>query len=239
MPLDKRHALLEFAEANELIIIEDNPYGMFAYDGERLPTLKALDTKATVIYIGTFAKTIFPGLRIGFLVADQRVNGGEKYLAQELSKVKGFNTVNTSSLSQAIVGGILLGTNGSLVPIVESKLPIYRANRDRMIACLEQEFGTEPFRSLISWNRPAGGFFLTLSLPFDFDEQCFRTCAIEYRVLCCPISFFSLGSARSHQVRLSFSYVTPAQIEQGIRRLAQFVRDRLDGKEVYGGEQAQ
>ncbi|MCB8924056.1 MAG: PLP-dependent aminotransferase family protein [Ardenticatenaceae bacterium] len=228
MPLSTRHELLQVAYENDLIIIEDNPYGMFAYDGKRLPTLKSLDKDGVVIYIGTFSKTIFPGLRMGFLVADQQIESENRLLAEELSKVKGFTTVNTSPLLQAMVGGILLESNGSLLPIVESKLQFYRTNRDRMVARLAEEFGGD-LGGHIRWNRPSGGFFLTVTLPFTFDEQCFRICASEYGLLCCPMSFFSLDHARDHQIRLSFSYVTLEQIDEGIRRLAQFVRDRLFG----------
>lgn len=165
---------------------------------------------------------------MGFLVADQQIESENRLLAEELSKVKGFTTVNTSPLLQAMVGGILLESNGSLLPIVESKLQFYRTNRDRMVARLAEEFGGD-LGGHIRWNRPSGGFFLTVTLPFTFDEQCFRICASEYGLLCCPMSFFSLDHARDHQIRLSFSYVTLEQIDEGIRRLAQFVRDRLFG----------
>lgn len=227
MPVATRLELLDALRANDMLIIEDNPYGMFAYDGERLPTLKSLDKNNSVLYIGTFSKTLFPNLRIGYLVADQPVQGTTHLLAEELSKVKGVNTVNTSSLLQAAVGGLLLGSNYSLSPLVRAKLPFYRANRDRMVACLNEEFGMSELRGLVRWQCPSGGFFLAVTLPFIFDEECFRTCASEYGLLCCPMSFFSLGHARDNQLRLSFSYVTPEQIDEGIRRLARFVRDRL------------
>jgi (S)-3,5-dihydroxyphenylglycine transaminase len=222
MPLTARRALLDVAHRRELLIFEDNPYGMFAYDGERLPPLKALDDHRVVVYMGSFSKTLFPGLRLGYLVADQEValsGGGRSSLAAELSKVKSLTTVNTSPVLQAVAGGILLANQGSLAGLMARKLPSYRANRDRMLACLEADLG-----GVASWNRPQGGFFLTVDLPFVFDACCLESCARDFGVVCCPMTFFSLGSGRERQIRLSFSYVSTLQIEEGIARLAGFVR---------------
>jgi (S)-3,5-dihydroxyphenylglycine transaminase len=108
--------------------------------------------------------------------------------------------------------------------MMREKLPFYRANRDRMVACLEERLGRAPG---VRWNRPEGGFFLTVRLPFAFDDDCLQACARDYGVIVCPMSFFALSPGRESQVRLSFSYVTEAQIEEGIARFARFVLDRL------------
>ncbi|MDP9122403.1 MAG: PLP-dependent aminotransferase family protein [Acidobacteriota bacterium] len=230
-PLAARQALLALARERELLIFEDNPYGMFEYDGAPLPTLKSLDEPGgQVIYMGSFSKTLFPGLRLGYLVADQAAvlsDGRRGLLAGELSKIKSLTTINTPPIIQAIVGGILLENGGSLAPLVAGKVPAYRLNRDRMLACLEEEFGAGlPGGGQVLWNRPSGGFFLTLDLPFEFDQESLETCARDYGVVVCPMTFFALSSGRERQVRLAFSYVTPAQIEEGVRRFARFVRDR-------------
>ena len=227
MPVETRRALLGLAREHDLLIWEDNPYGMFSYDGPPLPTLKALDEHRVVIYMGTFSKTLFPGLRLGFLVADQQVvlpTGKRVLLAAELSKVKSLTTITTSPVVQAIAGGLLIEAGGSLAPLMKEKVPFYRANRDRMLACLEENLGgTEGVR----WNRPEGGFFLTLDLPFEFTDECLVACARDYGVVVCPMSFFSLTPGRERQVRLAFSYVTGEQIAEGISRLARFVRGRV------------
>ncbi len=234
LPLDHRRRLLEVARRHRVLIFEDNPYGMFSYDRDPLPTLKALDGAAAdggvVIYLGSFSKTLYPGLRLGYLVADQPVPsaGGESsLLAQELSRVKSLTTVNTSPLVQAIAAGVLEENDGSLAALVRRSLPFYRANRDAMLASLERAFDREGLAGKVSWNRPAGGFFLTVNLPFEFDEACMERCAGEFGVICCPMSFFALGGGRERQIRLSFSYVTRDEIEEGVRRLARFVADRL------------
>jgi len=231
MPLEARHALLALAREHGMLIWEDNPYGMFAYDGPPLPTLKSLDEHGVVVYMGSFSKTLFPGLRLGYLVADQQVvlpNGDRVLLAAELSKVKSLTTVTTSPVVQAVAGGILIETGGSLRPLMEEKLPFYRANRDRMLACLEQSLGGV---AGVRWNRPAGGFFLTLDLPFEFSDECLEACARDFGVVVCPMSFFALTPGRERQVRLAFSYVNGEQITEGVARLARFVRQRAAARE--------
>lgn len=234
MPLPARRELLRIAREQEVLVFEDNPYGMFAYDGDPLPTLKAMDEDRVVIYMGSFSKTLYPGLRVGYLVADQEVVSahGRTSLAAELSKVKSLTTVTSSPVVQAVVGASLLDNGGSLKRLVEGKLPFYRGNRDCMVAALERELGGLPG---VRWNRPEGGFFLTLNLPFDFDEECLQACARDHGVIVCPMSFFSLAGGREREVRLSFSYVTPEQIEDGIRRFAAFVKGRLKGKIPLAG----
>ena len=225
MPLVVRRELLERLRDEDVLLFEDNPYGMFAYDAAPQPTIKSLDASAGVIYLGSFSKTLFPGLRIGYLIADQEVvgqDGNRRPLSGELAKVKSLTTVNTPPLMQAMAGGLLLEAGGSLRDLVAKKLPHYRSNRDAMLAALAAELPDTG----VSWNRPAGGYFLTLDLPFDFGVEELDLCARDYGVVCCPMRFFALAPGRERQVRFSFSYVTPEQIDQGVRAFARFVRDR-------------
>jgi (S)-3,5-dihydroxyphenylglycine transaminase len=222
LPLDDRLALLEVCDRHGVLVIEDNPYGMFAYDHPRLPTLKALDRAGNVLYIGSFAKTMFPGLRLGYLLADQRTTSGEP-LASALSRVKSLLTVNTSPLVQAVAGGMLLRTGGSLEPMVAPKREAYRQQRNTMLSALHDHFVNDA----VAWNSPAGGFFLTVTLPFEFGPAELRHCASEYGVIVSPMRFFCLGNSGRSQIRLSFSYVDPRTIAAGVERLAHFVRDRI------------
>jgi len=233
LSLEERKRLLDLAYTHEMLLFEDNTYGMFAYENESLPTLKALDTRGNVVYLGTFSKLLFPGLRLGFLVADQQVvttDDSVRLLAQELSKVKSFTTVSTSALPQAMVGGMLLQHASSLRPLIQEKVAFYRANRDTMLTSLEEEFSSDPLLAdLVSWNRPGGGFFLTVNLPFVFTNEMLSVCAQKYGVICCPMSFFSLLGRCENQVRLSFSYATPTEIRQGIHQFWKFVHDQVAG----------
>jgi (S)-3,5-dihydroxyphenylglycine transaminase len=224
MPLEHRRQLLDVCARNDVLIIEDNPYGMFVYEGERLPTLKSLDKEQVVLYIGSFAKTLFPGLRLGYLVADQQVNA-KQVLAQELSKIKSLLTVNTSPLLQAFAAGILQKESGTLQGLMERKIKDYRRNRDIMCECLASAFSC--MADLVRWNRPCGGFFLTLQLPFHFGEQELQRCASDYGVIVSPMKFFTMGGRRESQVRLSFSYESEDMIREGIRRLGSFVKDTM------------
>ncbi|HLG59853.1 MAG TPA: PLP-dependent aminotransferase family protein [Vicinamibacterales bacterium] len=225
LSLTDRHRLLDVCRRHDVLIFEDNAYGMFAYDGERAPTLKALDQSGTVVYIGSFSKTLFPGLRVGFLVADQTVWPGGETLAKALSSVKSLITVNTPPLMQAAVAAVLLGTGGSLEPVVAPKRAQYKMQRDAMLGALARTFSD--LNGLVSWNSPAGGFFLTVTLPFAFGPPELRRCAAEYGVIACPMQFFCLASRRERQIRLSFSYVEPEAIARGIERLGAFVRAQL------------
>jgi (S)-3,5-dihydroxyphenylglycine transaminase len=240
MPLAERRQLLALARDQQLLIFEDNPYGMFAYDGAPLPTLKALEGEGredgacerVVVYLGSFSKTLFPGLRLGYLVADQQVSapgdGETRLLAEELSRIKSLTTVNTSPVIQAIAGGVLQDNGGSLGPVVARKRSFYKTLRDAMLGALERATRREGLAPhAVRWNRPQGGFFLAVTLPFEFGEDCLERCAADYGVICCPMSFFSLRPGREHQIRLSFSCVTEREIEEGVGRLARFIGDRV------------
>ncbi|MGI8548677.1 MAG: PLP-dependent aminotransferase family protein [Gemmatimonadaceae bacterium] len=228
MPVDARLELLRVATEHDVLILEDNPYGAFAYDHAPMPTLKSLDRTGAVLYLGSFAKTLFPGLRIGYLVADQPTGPDGTLLAAALTTVKSLTTVNTSSITQAIVGAALLEHDGSLAPVLTGKRAQYRANRDRMLAALAREFEEDgACLEGVSWTRPAGGFFLVLRLPFPFTTEQLERCAGDFGAIVCPMSFFSLTPGREHEVRLSFSYVQDETVDEGIARLARFVRGEL------------
>ena len=233
MSVADRHRLLDLCERHDLLLLEDNAYGMFAYDGERRPTLKSLDEHGVVIYIGSFSKTLFPGLRLGYLVADQEVSPGGERLARALSRVKSLLTINTPSVLQAAVAAVLFETGGSLEPVVAPKRDRYRCQRDAMI---RRSTLRSPIWVGWWWNTPAGGFFLSVTMPFPFGPDEVRRCAAEYGVIVCPMQFFSLTGARQRQLRLAFSYVDPGRIAAGIAALGGFVRaelargsDRLSG----------
>ncbi|MFD9032361.1 aminotransferase class I/II-fold pyridoxal phosphate-dependent enzyme [Streptomyces sp. NPDC059567] len=114
VPLETRRELLELAAREDILIIEDSPYRLVS-PGRQLPTLKSLDRGRRVLHLGSLSKTLFPGARVGFAIADQPVtdaSGRTSLLADELTKIKSMVTVNTSPLSQAVVAGMLLTADG-------------------------------------------------------------------------------------------------------------------------------
>lgn len=227
LSLQERRALIAYCAAHRIVVLEDNPYGMFRFEGEPVARMATLDDAGCVIYLGTYAKTLCPALRVGFAVVPPTLFGDRaaaQALLAGLSQAKSFGTVNTSQITQAIVGGVLLANDASLARRIGPAIDFYRANRDAMLAALDAEF---PSGSGVSWNRPQGGFFLTVGLPFAFGSDEAQSCAAEFGVLTMPLSFFALNHDEDRRVRLAFSNSDPVRIREGIARFAQFVRRRL------------
>ncbi|MFE3741856.1 PLP-dependent aminotransferase family protein [Streptomyces sp. NPDC059134] len=228
--LAARHRLLDLAAREDLLLIEDNAYGFTAPEDDTLPGLKALDTARRVIHLGTFAKVGFPGARVGYAVADQRVRhaDGERPLAEELADLKSMVTVNTSALSQAVIGGLLLEHGRSLTALARSKAERYRGNLACLSDALQRHLGDGMPPGVVA-HRPAGGFFVRIELPVPADLALLEVSAAEYGVLWTPMSHFSLTDRGDRQIRLSCSYLDPERIETGVRRLADFLRKETGG----------
>ncbi len=226
MTVPLRRRLLDLAARERILLLEDNPYGLF-HDGSHLPTLKALDTSRVVVYLGSFAKTGFPGARVGYALADQRVagSGGQvSLLADELSKIKSMVTVNTSAVAQAIVGGKLLEHDCSLVAANQRETAVYLRNLRQVLDGLRRRFpDAGGSRAAVTWNAPSGGFFVVVTLPFPAGDEMLERSAREYRVLWTPMSHFYSGHGGLPHIRLAFSHLTPDLIETGLDRLAAFV----------------
>lgn len=232
MSANKRKRLLELAAVYNFLIVEDAVYNGFSYTGQRQPSLKSTDQQQRVIYVGSFSKSLFPGLRIGFIVADQLLqatNGRVVPLSGELEKVKAQLTNNTPTICQAILGGILIREQFSLRQITLPKLEVYGRKRDVMLSALEQYIGAHQpgWADGISWNRPDGGFFIKLTLPFTIDADDVQNCAGKFGVIFCPMSSFYLHPQPCNEIRLAFSKGTEAQLETGIRRLAEFLQAKM------------
>jgi (S)-3,5-dihydroxyphenylglycine transaminase len=232
MSLADRRRLLDVAEREDVLIIEDNPYSLFNADGRRLPSLKSLDTARRVVHVGSFAKTAFPGARVGYVVADQPVLDAEAgdgpLLADQLAKLKSMLTLNTSTISQAVIGGKLLANDCSMTRATGREAEIYRRNLAAVLAGLDRHFlaPDDGSRPRTTWNVPGGGMFAVLSLPFEADAAMLEYSASRFGVLWTPMRYFYPEGGGTHQIRLSFSVLTPERIEEGLARLAALVRDR-------------
>lgn len=225
--LETRHELLELAAREDILLLEDSPYRLVS-PGRQLPTLKALDRDGRVVHLGSLSKTLFPGARVGFVVADQTVvdeAGGTGLLADELTKIKSMVTVNTSPVAQAIVAGMLLAADGRASEL-NAKTAAYYGDAMRVtLRQLEETFPQEERADLgVHWNEPSGGFFLAVTVPFRADNAALERSAEEFGVIWTPMAYFYPQGGGEYSLRLSVSYLTPAEITDGVGRLARFIK---------------
>jgi|GEM_PF-98152 len=232
MPIGNRLKLLELARKYNFLIIEDAVYNSFTYAQKKNPTLKSLDKYNRVIYVSSFSKSLFPGLRIGLIGAEQKIEndtGEVVSLVDEMVKVKAQITNNTSTISQAILGGTLLDLDCSLHSWCQPKFDSYRERRDKMIGALNRcikNYQNEWAKG-ISWNEPDGGFFIKMSLPFEIDDQAVLEAAGKYNIIFCPMRVFYLKKGGENEIRLAFSNLSLNKIEIGVEQLAKFLRSRI------------
>lgn len=226
MPVHARRELLGLAAHHDILILEDSPYRMVS-PGPHLPTLKSLDRQRRVVHLGSFSKTAFPGARVGFAVADQLVidsAGHTSLLADELGKIKSMLTVNTPSLSQAVIGGILLACQGLLSEFNTETTAYYAKAMQSTLRQLDRCFPADRRAALrLDWNKPDGGFFLTMRVPFKADNAALRRSAEDFGVIWTPMLYFYPDGGGEQSIRLSVSYLTQEEITEGISRLARFI----------------
>jgi DNA-binding transcriptional MocR family regulator len=216
---DRRPRVLEICRTAGVLVLEDNPYGLLGFDGEPLPSLRAAESEG-VIYLGSFSKTFAPGLRVGWALAPHAVR--EKLvLAQEAA------TLCPPSFSQFAVSTYLAEHDwqGQIKAFAE----MYRERRDAMVAALEDLLPPGA-----TWNVPAGGFYVWLSLPAGLDSKAMLPRAVTSRVAYVPgTAFFSDGSG-TDSLRLSYCYPTPESIHEGVRRLAGVIEEEMDLRTTFG-----
>jgi (S)-3,5-dihydroxyphenylglycine transaminase len=226
MPAETRRELLDLAARHDILIVEDSPYRMVG-PGPHLPTLKSLDRQRRVIHLGSFSKTAFPGARLGFAVADQTVTdsaGHAGLLADELAKIKSMVTVNTPTLSQAVIAGMLLSCEGRISDLNSRQAAYYAQAMRSTLRQLDVCFPARKRDALgVRWNEPDGGFFLTLRVPFRADNAALARSAEEFGVIWTPMSYFYPHGGGDYSLRLSVSYLSEEDIINGIIRLASFI----------------
>jgi (S)-3,5-dihydroxyphenylglycine transaminase len=226
MAVETRHELLDLAARHDILIVEDSPYRMVS-PGPHLPTLKSLDRHQRVIHLGSFSKTAFPGARVGFAVADQKVTGTAgpvSLLADELSKIKSMVTVNTPPLSQALIAGMLLACDGRISELNTQQAAYYAQAMRSTLRQLDLCFPASKRDALgVRWNGPDGGFFLTMRVPFRADNAALARSAEDFGVIWTPMSYFYPHGGGDYSLRLSVSYLSEEDVINGIARLAGFI----------------
>lgn len=234
MSLANRYRLLELAETYNFLIFEDNAYGDFSYEDKEYPSLKSLDLNNRVIYLRSLSKTLYPSLRLSLMVVTQSISVREKIvrLSDLMAKTKGYITVNTPSIIQAMFGGLLRQHKYSLKELNQEKILGMKTKRDYLLKCLEQTFDTEKhtWAKHIKWNKPEGGFFIKIMLPFQITKQDVWDCAEKFKVIFTPMSFFYLEEGGEKELRLAFSNLSLEEIKTGIERLANFIETKISNQ---------
>ncbi len=209
----RRERLVRIARERELLILEDNPYGLLRYEGEPLPTLYALDGGEFVIYLGTFSKILSPGIRLGWAVAPGPV-------LQKLTIGKASTDLCTSSMTQHFAAAYFAGDTWR--GYVRSLIEIYRRRRDVMLDALAEHFPREA-----DWTHPGGGLFIWATLPDYIDTTDLLARALRDNVAFVPGRAAYLDGRGGSSMRLNFSGVQEDDIREGIRRIGQVVAEQV------------
>ncbi len=203
---DRRGRLTEIVEGRGLQVLEDDPYSLVRFEGEPLSSVFELTGGEGVMYSSSFSKTIAPGLRVGYAILPPA-------LSRELEELVASTYITPVLLAQATVYEFL--RRGLFEPNLERVRGLLRARRDAMLEALERELSGRA-----RWTRPEGGYFLWLHLPESVDAAELLGPAAEAGVTFVPGADFG-GPPSS--ARLAFSFVSPAEIDEGVRRLANLV----------------
>ena len=206
---ERRHRLAELAREQQLLVLEDDPYGLVRFDGEAPPTLFELEGGTHVAYSSSFSKTIAPGLRVGYFVLPAG-------LEQELEALATSTYITPVLIGQATVFEFL--RRGNFEPNLERVSTLLCARRDAMLEALGRELPDA------RWSQPQGGYFIWLELPEGSDAGALLERATAAGVTFVPGTDF--GGA-PNTARLAFSFVSPDEIKEGVRRLAALVREPL------------
>ena len=211
---ERRQQLVRFAEAAELLIVEDDVYRELSYDGAAPPSLWSLARPGTVLRLGSFAKSLAPGLRVGFITAD----------APLASRIRDSGVLDSgggiSHFSSLVVAEFM--ASGDYVRNVERLRDAYRLRRDALLAAL-----TEHLEDRATWLRPAGGYFVWLTLPSGQDAATYLPAVERAGTSYMRGTTFYLGDAQGRaSLRLAFSRYPPDLLVEAARRLARALGGR-------------
>jgi 2-aminoadipate transaminase len=210
MSLPRREQLVALCREAGVPIIEDNPYGLLRFEGEPLPCLRSMDPE-NVIYLGTVSKTFSPGVRVGWALAEQSV-------IQRLVLAKEAADLCGSSFTMLITERYFAGDRWR--ENLTTFVALYRSRRDAMLEALPEHFPADT-----AWTRPAGGFYIWVTLPGWVDAQAMLAAAVERRVAYVPGTAFYPDGRGRNQMRLAFCHPTEERIREGIGRLGALLED--------------
>ncbi len=213
MSLERRHRLIRLATQRELLVLEDNPYGLLRYDGAPLPPLYALDRGEYVIYLGTFSKILAPGLRLGWAAAPGPV-------LEKLSLGKQGTDLCSSTFGQHFV--VEYFARRDWRDLIAALRALYRGRRDTMLDALAEHFPREA-----EWTRPAGGLFIWATLPEYIDTTDLLARALREHVAFVPGRAAYLDGRGGAAMRLNFSGVGEEDLREGVARIGKVVNEQV------------
>lgn len=216
---ERRPEIMEICREYGVLVVEDNPYGLLAFDGRTYPSLRSLDPE-NVVYLGSFSKTLAAGLRVGWVLAPHAVRD-KLVLAAESA------TLCPPSLTQHVVSKYLSTHDwrGQIKTFRES----YRQRRDAMVTALRQYMPSE-----CSFTHPEGGFYVWLTVPEGVDAKAMLPRAVTARVAYASGTGFYADGQGTRQMRLSYCYPTPDRLHEGVRRLAGVIESELELVNTFG-----
>ncbi len=215
----RRRQVLEICQRAGVLVVEDNPYGLLGFDGEPLRALRADDPDG-VVYLGSFSKTLAPGFRVGWALAPHAVRD-KLVLAMESA------VLSHSSFTQLAVGQYL--ATQPWREQIKTFRELYRDRRNALLGALEVLMPAG-----CTWTRPAGGFFVWMTLPEGLNSKAILPRAVAERVAFVPgTGFYSDGGGSQH-MRLSYCYPEPERIREGVRRLAGVIEQELQLRDTFG-----
>lgn len=208
---DRREKVVSLCAAHGVVILEDDPYGELRFRGEFVPSLAAHAEDATVLQLGTFSKTLAPGMRIGWI-------NGPVELVKKLTILKQAADLHTGTLSQRVVARLL--ETFDFEAHLATLRRVYGERRDTMIQALERHMPKGA-----RWTSPEGGLFLWMQLPDGVQDEAFFHRAVQHGVAVVPGAGFFADGDRHEFVRLNYSNQTQERILEGVRRLGHAARE--------------
>jgi 2-aminoadipate transaminase len=216
---ERRLEIIEICQQNNILVLEDNPYGLLYFDGPPPQAMRSVDQDG-VVYLGTFSKTLAPGFRVGWALAPHAIR--EKLILANEAAV-----LSPSSFSQMVVSQYLEQADWRAQ--INTFRGVYRERKVAMLSALEE------YLPSLSWTNPNGGFYVWLTLPEQLDSKAMLPRAVKELVAYTPgTAFYANGDGRRN-IRLSFCYPTPEAIKLGIRRLATVINGELDLLNTFAG----
>jgi DNA-binding transcriptional MocR family regulator len=217
---DRRDRVVEIARRHNVLVLEDNPYGMLGFEQDPPDALRARDAD-NVVYLGTLSKVFCPGLRIGWALVPPA-------LRERLVLVKEAADLCSSSFTQAVAYRWF--ADYPWRETLKALRDVYRDRRDAILDALAEDFPAG-----VTWTRPAGGFYVWVRLPGQLDSRAMLAKAITARVAYVPGGAFFADGQGGSCLRLSYCFPPPERIREGVRRLAGVVEEELDLLRALGG----